>query len=121
MSNIEIADTASKQEQGLMYRNNLCAECAMLFVYSYPSNYAFWMKNTKFSLDIIFLDETGKIINIHKNTEPLDINKKYEAQSYYWYVLEVRAGFSDKYNLKPGDIINIQDLILKSGALTNNK
>lgn len=121
LSTIEIADTLYKQQQGLMHRSALCAECAMLFVYNYPTSYDFWMKNTKFSLDIIFLDQNGKIINLHKFAKPLDTNKRYKAQSYYWYVLEVNAGFADKYKLKAGDIIDVQDLLLRSGVLSNNK
>ena len=93
----------------------------MLFVYTYPSNYYFWMKNTKISLDIIFLDKNGKIINIHKKTKPLDSKIRYRPDSYYWYVLETNEGFADKNNLIPGSIIDIQDLILKSGILSNNK
>lgn len=118
---IEVADTRDKQATGLMNRDELCKQCAMLFVYSYPSTQQFWMKNTKISLDIIFMDKNGKIIKIHQNTKPLDTSIKYSAGNYYWYVLEANAGFVQQYDLISGDYIDIQDLMLKSGVLSKNK
>lgn len=114
LETIELADTSYKQMLGLMHREKLCEQCAMLFVYTYPARQSFWMKNTKISLDIIFIDEIGKIISIHENTEPLNTAKRYSAGSSYYYVLETKAGFANKNNLSPGKVIDIADLVLKA-------
>jgi hypothetical protein len=58
----EIADTPIKRATGLMYRERLDKDHGMLFVFGQPSPWTFWMKNTKISLDLIWLDEkkTGR-------------------------------------------------------------
>lgn len=61
------------------------------------------MKNTIIPLDIAFIDENYKIINIER-MEPLDessIVSEKEAQ----FALEVNRGFFERINLKEGDII----------------
>lgn len=116
LDTIELADTAYKRSLGLMYRDEFCDTCAMLFVYSYPSRSPFWMKNTKISLDIIFMDPQGKIINIHRNTEPLNTNKKYHPKASYLYALEAKSGFADKYTLNPEEYIDVADLFTKAAV-----
>lgn len=115
LTNIEIADDNNERMKGLMYRTSLCAECAMLFVFNYPAQGGFWMKDTKISLDIIFMDSQGQIINYHTNTEPLNTNKIYFPKNAYSYVLETNAGFVKKYNLKQGMRIDIKDLMVRGG------
>jgi len=62
----EIADTDLKRAQGLSGRMSLCPDCAMLFVFPEASIRTFWMKDMKFNLDIIWLNE-GQIVQIDKN------------------------------------------------------
>lgn len=114
LETIEIADTIYKQMLGLMHREKLCDKCAMLFVYTYPVKQSFWMKNTKISLDIIFIDNMGKILAIHEKAEPLNTSKRYSADSSYYYVLEANAGFARKNNLSPGKVLNISEILLKA-------
>lgn len=112
---IEIASTSAEIEKGLMYRQELCATCGMLFVFNNSANRIFWMQNTYLALDMIFMDEDGKVINIQKNTTPLDSIKRYPSDGPAKYTLEVNAGFSDQVGLKAGDRLNVDDII-KNGA-----
>ncbi|MBP9721924.1 MAG: DUF192 domain-containing protein [Gammaproteobacteria bacterium] len=114
LKTIEIADTPENKSRGLMLRPTLCKECAMLFVYDRPSHDSFWMKNTFVSLDMIFLDNTGKVITIHENTKPLDTKIKYAPTAPYNYVLEVNSGFAKKYKISLDSYINIDELKLLS-------
>lgn len=114
---IELADSNSERAEGLMYRDNLCEQCAMLFVFGYPTTSAFWMKNTKISLDIIYLDQNGKIINYHTRTQPMNSKILYKPKAKYWYVLETNAGFVEKYNLREGMALDIRDLITRSNEV----
>lgn len=99
---IEIADNDSKREVGMMDRTTMDEKQGMLFVFDEEYRGAFWMRNTILSLDIIFINQQGEIITIHKNTKPLS-DDTYAPSGIAWYVLEVNAGFSETYGLKEGD------------------
>ena len=102
---IEIADDDSKREIGLMGRPVMGEREGMLFIFEEEHIASFWMRNTILPLDMIFIDKTGKIITIHKNTKPFS-DDTYTASGLTLFVLEVNAGFTDKYEIKEGDRIN---------------
>jgi uncharacterized protein len=108
---IELANTTSEREKGLMNRNLLCEKCGMLFVFEESSQLNFWMKNTIISLDIIFIDTNGKVVQIHPNTTPLKLAPTYDSSQPAKYVLETNAGFSKKNNIIIGDVLDIKGLI----------
>jgi len=112
LNSVEIARSLDEIERGLMYRSELCDKCGMLFVFPVSRQQSFWMKNTKISLDIIFVDENGIILNIAKNTTPFSTNSIL-SDGPAKYVLEVNAGFSEKNNLKKGNKIDV-DRYLKA-------
>lgn len=98
---IEIAESLEKQTIGLMYRDTLAANQAMLFPYPDDDIRIFWMKNTYLPLDIIFIAGDSTIVSITKNTTPFD-ETGMQSKAPARYVLEVNAGISDRYNLQPG-------------------
>jgi uncharacterized protein len=106
---IEIADSEEKEIQGLMYRKSMEENRGMIFIFEKPEIHNFWMKNTLISLDIIFIDENKKILNIHKNTT-VRSEKPLPSAGPVLYVVEVNAGFSDKYGIKDGDKISFTRL-----------
>ena len=67
---VELAVTPDSRQLGLMYRDALAAGSGMLFIFPEPAPQAFWMKNTKIPLDILFIDDTGKIVRLHARTTP---------------------------------------------------
>jgi hypothetical protein len=63
--------TPEEQARGLMHREEpLGDNLGGLFVYKHPEKLSFWMKNTHIPLDIIFIDESGIVSDIHRNTKP---------------------------------------------------
>jgi uncharacterized protein len=99
---IEIADTPTQRELGLMYRGHLDASAGMLFVFPASSVQRFWMKNTKIPLDMIFADERGKIVGIVADARPYSetpVGPDAPAE----YVLEVNAGFCRNHGVTVGD------------------
>jgi hypothetical protein len=107
---VELALTPAQQEQGLSSRQGLAEGLAentgMLFVFTNPGKYPFWMKDMNFPIDIIWLDENGNIVYIKKDARPELYPETYgpgPSDSEAKYVLEVISGFSDKNNLKVGD------------------
>jgi uncharacterized membrane protein (UPF0127 family) len=102
---IEVADDEAKSQQGLMFRKSMDENRGMIFIFKQPAVHSFWMKNTLISLDIIFLDENKKIIKIHKHTTPLS-EKDLPSGGLTLYVVEVIAGYTDKYGIAEGDFVN---------------
>lgn len=106
---IEFADDDFERQTGLMYRTSMKNNRGMLFVFDKSEMKSFYMKNTYLPLDIIFIDGHKKIINISKNAKPLS-EQSILSESPAKYVLEINAGLSNKWNLKPGDSIDFSKL-----------
>ena len=100
--NAYIADTPAKRAQGLMHVTDLPENEGMLLVFSQPRQISIWMKNTLISLDILFLNPSGRIVKIHKNAEPLSLASIPSHARVKW-VLELNAGVAGKLNLRQGD------------------
>lgn len=99
---VEIADTPQLQAHGLMFRRSLADNHGMLFIYKKPENVTMWMRNTYISLDMVFIDKSGRVIRIEHNTEPLSDEVIYSGGKAL-SVLELKAGQAAKLKLKAGD------------------
>ncbi len=105
---VDLATTLTKQAQGLSGRSELKENEGMLFVFAKSGTYHFWMKDMKFSIDIIWISKDLKVVYIKKNIQPESYPETYGPGSSLesaLYVLEVTSGFSEKNNLKTGDTI----------------
>jgi len=98
---VEIANTSKERNQGLMYRDEMPDSMGMLFIFDNSIVRSFWMKNTPVALDILFVNDEKEIVKIHPNTQPYSedpLNSHRAAR----YVIEVNAGFCDKYQILEG-------------------
>lgn len=102
----ELADTLPKRVKGLMFRESLPANHGMLFTFSEEQEWSFWMKNTRMSLDIIWIDKTKKIVHVERNvpicTRTDDGCPNYQPVSPALYVLELAAGTAEALKLQRG-------------------
>jgi uncharacterized membrane protein (UPF0127 family) len=99
---IELALTDAQMEQGLMFRRTLAPDAGMLFDFKMPTNVTMWMKNTVLPLDMLFLDERGRIIDLHERAVPYStdiIASKAPAR----YVIELNGGTVERLGIKRGD------------------
>jgi len=104
---VEHATSPEAIRKGLMFRKeSLKPNHGMLFHTGRKYN-SFWMKNTYIPLDVIFLDETFKIIGFVENNQPLSLEPIYIEEPSN-YVLEMNAGWVKRRNAKPGDKIKIK-------------
>ena len=107
---VDIAKTQTEQEKGLAIYNSLPQDKGMLFPFETAGYYAFWMKDMKFSIDIIYI-RGNKIVDIFKSVPvqkageemPPTVKPKDKADM----VLEINAGLSKKYNFRIGDFVTI--------------
>ena len=102
---LEIADTDYERQLGLMKRVSMEEKQGMLFIFPNDAMQSFWMRNTLISLDMIFINANKQIVTIHKNTKVLS-DQSYPSSAPAKYVLEVIAGFTDKYKVNVGDVIS---------------
>lgn len=102
-----VADTPEEQKQGLSGREGLGPDEGMLFVFQKDDLYGIWMKDMKFSIDIVWLSLTGKVITIEPNVSPRTYPRSFTPKTPARYVLELPAGYAQRHNLKVGDTIII--------------
>jgi uncharacterized membrane protein (UPF0127 family) len=100
-----LADTPQRQAQGLMFVRSLPAQRGMLFVHESPRPIGMWMKNTYIALDMVFIDDKGRIQQIVANTTPhsLDVIRSNQPALA---VLEIAGGEAQRLGLKPGQAVS---------------
>ncbi|MES2518507.1 MAG: DUF192 domain-containing protein [Bacteroidota bacterium] len=101
---IEIADNDQETTQGLMYRRTMPDSCGMLFIFPNTEPRNFWMKNTYLPLDILFLDESKKVITIQANRTPFS-EEQIPSYENAKYVLEVNAGYCQRKGIEKGEVV----------------
>ncbi len=112
---LEIAATPEAREKGLMQRKTLtpCDGMAFFFPSTSPRDEAprfapqkFWMKNTLIPLDILFVDEAGKIISIITAT-PLSL-EPVGPDAPVATVIEIAGGRAAKEGIVVGDRVQYE-------------
>lgn len=101
--NVEVAKTSKDQQIGLTKYNNLKDDQGMLFIFEQPDMYTFWMKNMKFSIDIIYIKNDTVVSTIQKAAPAATEPTIYRPEAPSDKVLEINAGLVKKYNIKTGD------------------
>ncbi len=102
---IEIAADEAAITIGLMNRKVVPEMHGMLFVFQNEEHRSFWMRNTYASLDIIFVNSNREIVALYPFTQPLS-DTSYPSTKPAQYVVEVAAGFADRYGIEVGNRIS---------------
>jgi uncharacterized protein len=96
-----LADNPRRQAQGLMFVRDLPDLRGMLFVHEQPKEISMWMKNTYIPLDMVFIDDRGRIQQIVEQATPHSlaiIRSDKPARA----VLEIAGGEARRLGLHPG-------------------
>ena len=104
---IELARTDAERAQGLMNRPWMEETHAMIFFMDREERQSFWMRNTIIPLDIIFVNSDLRIVSIAEDTQPMS-DRAIPSRGPALYVVEVIAGFTQKYGLQAGDEIRFE-------------
>jgi len=103
---LEIADSETARERGLMFRTKLAPHTGMIFVFERDGAVTFWMKNTLISLDMVFLSADGRVRAVSARvprtpvkTPDANIPRRSGRAKY---VLELPAGEAVRDGLKQG-------------------
>jgi len=107
---VEVADSSSEHAQGLMNRESLVEDAGMLFVFNDVDFHSFWMKDTYISLDLLWIDENGYVVDFFKgaksciNQTSCPIYTPIEASKY---VLELNEGIIEELGIEVGNKVTI--------------
>jgi uncharacterized membrane protein (UPF0127 family) len=110
--NVAVETTLAQQEQGLSGKASLPKNQGMLFNFTTTNRYAFWMKDMKFPLDIVFINN-GKIVSISENV-PVPTTSNENTPPVYLptgpinQALEINAGVSKTDGFKTGDPVTVK-------------
>ncbi len=109
---VEIAQTATDRQQGLMFRRELPLDQGMLFIQP-PGPALFWMKNTYLSLDLLYFDADGRLLQIVAAAPPCTTPDcpiyPSIATAAVRYILEINAGEAARRGLQIGDRLQLSD------------
>lgn len=107
---VEIAATKESREAGLMWRESLDDMAGMLFVFDSERRNAFWMKNTRIPLDMIFMDEDAQVVYVAHNVLPCRENScpSIDPGVDSKYVLEVASGTAAELGIGIGDRLDLR-------------
>ncbi len=106
---VEVVDTDNARKLGLSYRPSLENNRGMLFDFTNTTDKrpSFWMKDMRFSIDIIWINN-GTVVGIEKNAPvPTETTQlpTYTPPTNISHVLEVPSGWSDKNNIRIGNAV----------------
>lgn len=102
---IEIADDDAERARGLMFRDTLTDGTGMLFIHEAEEPQAYWMKNTRIPLDILYFDDGRKLVTQQRNVPPCsagDACPSYPSDQPARFVLELNAGEAERLKLQDG-------------------
>ena len=97
-----IASSSLEREIGLSGTENLRDDEAMLFVLDRPGIYPFWMKDMRFSLDIVWIGPDNKVISVDRDVSPDTYPITFQSISAAGAVLELNTGKAESFGLRPG-------------------
>lgn len=102
---VEVADDDAERARGLMFRDELAPGTGMIFLHDREEPQAYWMKNTRIALDILYFDNARKLVAQQRDVPPCSAGNAcppYPSNVPARYVLELNAGEAAKLKLQDG-------------------
>ena len=99
---IEVVSKSEELQRGLQFRESMPKNHGMLFVFQGMYPYPFWMKDTKIPLDMIWMDDSRRVVYIASAVPPClkDPCPTYTPTEPALYVLELNAGEAKRIGLE---------------------
>ena len=102
---VEIADDDGERARGLMFRDAMPDARGMLFIHEAQQPLAYWMKNTRIPLDILYFDDARRLVSQQRGVPPCSLGDacpNYPSGAPARYVLELNAGQAERLGLQDG-------------------
>ncbi|MEX2340806.1 MAG: DUF192 domain-containing protein [Candidatus Paceibacterota bacterium] len=104
---VAVADSPDEHAKGLSGVASLGVQEGKLFLFDKEGRYGIWMKDMLIPIDIIWIDNSGRIVHIEENILPESYPTIYSPPVPARFVLEVNAFFVDTFNIQIGDMVTI--------------
>jgi uncharacterized protein len=110
---VEVAADDASRARGLMFRDRLPADQGMLFVFERAEPQAFWMKNTRIPLDILYFDAQRRLVSIAAGVPPCTTPQcpSYPSEGPAQFTLELKAGTARELGAARGDELRLDPRI----------
>ncbi|GAB3753495.1 DUF192 domain-containing protein [Lysobacter olei] len=103
---VEVADDDNERAQGLMFRDAMDRDRGMLFIHDTEEIQAYWMKNTRIPLDILYFDSARRLVSQQRDVPPCTLGDgcpSYPSTGPARFVLELNAGEAKRLGLNDGE------------------
>ncbi len=106
---VEVAESPIRRQLGYMFREQVGPEDGMIFLFEEAAFHSFWMKNVRFSLDILWMAGDGTVVDSSIETPPCreDPCPSYRPMARALYVLELAGGRAEKLGIRPGQTLQV--------------
>ena len=108
---VYIADSPAERTKGLSDREDLPENRGMLFVFDNDGKHGIWMKDMKFNIDAVWLDENKYVVDVNKNLMPSSYPKNYRPKTNARYILELPSGQVDARNITIGTQLSFTTVV----------
>lgn len=113
----ELATTDTERAQGLSGRAGLAQGRGMLFVFQQNGDWGFWMKDMRFPIDIVFINELGIVMSADASVSPDSYPQVFYPPNPARFVLELPAGFAAAHGIGPGTRLTLPAEVLGQAGL----
>ena len=105
---LEVATSTETRTRGLGGREKLDENTALLMIFPEDDTYGIWMKDMLFTIDVLWLDSKGRIIDIVERMAPETYPQAFMPSEEVRYVLEAPAGFITAHGVLTGDRVRFE-------------
>lgn len=104
---VTVADSVEERAQGLSGRRELPSTSGLLFIFEQSGFHGFWMKEMRFPIDIIWIDENFRIVDIEANVSPSTFPQTFEPGRPARFVVETNANYTESFGIEVGDVVTL--------------
>lgn len=107
---VEVMVKDEDRAMGLMFRPSLALDRGMLFLFEEPEFHGIWMKNCKFPIDIVWLDEQKKVVDVKEGVPPCKAEPcpVYQPMRRAAWVIEMNSGQARREKLVRGAPVSFE-------------
>jgi len=107
---VEVMVDDVDRQMGLMFRPSLPEDQGMLFVFDDLDFHAIWMKNCRFPIDIVWLDEAHRVVHVAEAVPPCkaDPCPVYQPLRRAAYVVELNSGQARREKVLVGAAVRFE-------------